>query len=170
MGHAQASDVFWQDLQSGLFQLLWGFIGKSGIEELEHRYAAATKVGGVTRILEGFAVHGARSDFSFMVAQCRKEQKHSYPFSSVEDSPSQPQTNLTDAGGFLKSILVSGWNIWTINSTGIKVFADEGQHLQAEQTMSEQQRHLGDAATLAAALRSKVSELQDKVSKASALP
>ena len=75
-----------------------------------------------------------------------------------------------DAGGFLKSILVSGWNIWTINSTGIKVFADEGQHLQAEQTMLEQQRHLGDAAALAAALRSKVSELQVKVSRASASP
>ncbi|KAK9834452.1 hypothetical protein WJX74_002075 [Apatococcus lobatus] len=73
--------------------------------------------------------------------------------------------NVGDQGGFLKNLLVSGWNIWTINSTGIKVFADEGQHLQAQHTMQEQQEHLSQAATLAAALRSKVSELQDQVQK-----
>ena len=83
-----------------------------------------------------------------------------------QTSAAEPGT-AASAGGFLKNILVNGWNIWTINSMGIKVFADEGQHLQAQQTVQNQQRHLTEAAALAATLRSKVSELQGQVHIAS---
>ncbi|KAK9868429.1 hypothetical protein WJX84_002565 [Apatococcus fuscideae] len=68
-----------------------------------------------------------------------------------------------DQGGFLKSLQVNGWNIWAINSTGIRVYADEGQQLQAQAIMQEQQSHLRDAAALAATLRSKISEMDGQI-------
>ncbi len=71
------------------------------------------------------------------------------------------------AGGFLKSMHVSGWNIWTINSTGIRIFADEGQQLHLQQVVQEQQTHLTEAASLAAALRGKLADTDSKVGTAS---
>lgn len=58
---------------------------------------------------------------------------------------------------------IHGWRIWTINSTGIKIFADEGQHLHMQQVLQEQQKHLSDAASLATTLRGKLAEMDSKV-------